>query len=171
MADEQAACVVCGCTEDNACEGGCSWALAHPPVCDRCTSAKPYFVADDGVRAMVVGPGPEPAMGRIDGALDSFELPDEAKEMAQRLNEAYALGRRAGAFYETAELMRIGDQMATLCFDIGQQHDKPQTIEPRNLKCMYEMDRQWRQLRMKLWESLQAKPKRRRKLKRKGVRV
>jgi len=30
------ACVLCGCTDDHACPGGCSWALGEPPLCSRC---------------------------------------------------------------------------------------------------------------------------------------
>lgn len=29
-------CTDCGCTEDNACEGGCFWITREPPVCSRC---------------------------------------------------------------------------------------------------------------------------------------
>jgi hypothetical protein len=29
-------CIRCGCTEDHACEGGCSWASTDPPICSRC---------------------------------------------------------------------------------------------------------------------------------------
>lgn len=33
------ACEHCGCTEDNACPGGCSWASLVPPICSRCAPA------------------------------------------------------------------------------------------------------------------------------------
>jgi hypothetical protein len=33
---EDLACAVCGCTEDHACEGGCSWACEDPAVCTAC---------------------------------------------------------------------------------------------------------------------------------------
>ena len=29
-------CSLCGCSEDNACEGGCIWARSKPWVCSRC---------------------------------------------------------------------------------------------------------------------------------------
>lgn len=31
------ACQVCGCTEDAACPGGCSWASLSPPICSSCS--------------------------------------------------------------------------------------------------------------------------------------
>lgn len=34
--DDEVACVACGCTEDNACTGGCSWVSEDPPVCSAC---------------------------------------------------------------------------------------------------------------------------------------
>lgn len=30
------ACQICGCTESEACLGGCTWASTNPPRCDRC---------------------------------------------------------------------------------------------------------------------------------------
>lgn len=33
-------CTVCGCTEDNACEGGCSWATTDPYVCSECVDTE-----------------------------------------------------------------------------------------------------------------------------------
>jgi hypothetical protein len=33
---DEIACRVCGCTEDNACPGGCSW--AGPELCSRCAA-------------------------------------------------------------------------------------------------------------------------------------
>lgn len=30
------ACIGCGCTEDAACRGGCSWVSLDPPVCSAC---------------------------------------------------------------------------------------------------------------------------------------
>lgn len=29
-------CIRCGCTEERACAGGCSWASVHPPICTEC---------------------------------------------------------------------------------------------------------------------------------------
>lgn len=34
---ESGRCRVCGCTDEEACEGGCSWADNEHTVCDRCT--------------------------------------------------------------------------------------------------------------------------------------
>lgn len=37
-------CTGCGCTEEHACEGGCSWISTDPPVCSRCAEqATPVF--------------------------------------------------------------------------------------------------------------------------------
>jgi hypothetical protein len=30
------ACRTCGCTDDNACPGGCAWYSRRPPLCTRC---------------------------------------------------------------------------------------------------------------------------------------
>lgn len=30
------ACIGCGCTDDAACPGGCSWASLDPPICSAC---------------------------------------------------------------------------------------------------------------------------------------
>lgn len=32
------ACVVCGCTEERACDGGCSWVMSRPPLCSACVA-------------------------------------------------------------------------------------------------------------------------------------
>jgi hypothetical protein len=32
----QMACVACGCTDDRACPGGCSWVSRSPPLCSAC---------------------------------------------------------------------------------------------------------------------------------------
>ncbi len=29
-------CVICGCTENSACDGGCYWVDEHEPLCSRC---------------------------------------------------------------------------------------------------------------------------------------
>ncbi len=44
-------CSVCGCTEDNACEGGCIWANAQATLCSRCARERP----------LITRPGPDPA--------------------------------------------------------------------------------------------------------------
>lgn len=34
------ACRVCGCTDDNACPGGCGWVSIDPPLCSACVGAE-----------------------------------------------------------------------------------------------------------------------------------
>ena len=34
-------CIVCGCTEDAACLGGCYWHTVEPPVCSACVEDEP----------------------------------------------------------------------------------------------------------------------------------
>lgn len=29
-------CIGCGCTDERACPGGCSWATTTPPICSNC---------------------------------------------------------------------------------------------------------------------------------------
>lgn len=44
-------CIHCGCTEENACPGGCSWVSKDPPVCSRCAEkagAPPVFAESMG---------------------------------------------------------------------------------------------------------------------------
>jgi len=38
IADNEQVCRVCGCTEDNACPGGCSW--VEPDLCSRCVESE-----------------------------------------------------------------------------------------------------------------------------------
>lgn len=33
---DEPTCIHCGCTEDNACEGGCVWICQDPPICSSC---------------------------------------------------------------------------------------------------------------------------------------
>lgn len=40
------ACSVCGCTDDNACPGGCRWVSIDPPVCSACISAEAMAEAE-----------------------------------------------------------------------------------------------------------------------------
>jgi hypothetical protein len=35
-APAELACEFCGCTEDNACIGGCHWVSINPPICSAC---------------------------------------------------------------------------------------------------------------------------------------
>lgn len=34
--DRELACIACGCTQNHACQGGCSWVSRDPPKCSRC---------------------------------------------------------------------------------------------------------------------------------------
>ena len=34
--DGERACIICGCSDNRACEGGCSWKSVDPPVCSNC---------------------------------------------------------------------------------------------------------------------------------------
>ena len=42
---EERVCRICGCTEDNACEGGCSW--VEEDLCSACVDAEGNSVSDD----------------------------------------------------------------------------------------------------------------------------
>lgn len=44
LGDDGPACVVCGCTQNNACEEGCCWAVGNPPVCSSCVTI--YLIAE-----------------------------------------------------------------------------------------------------------------------------
>lgn len=41
-------CIGCGCTEERACLGGCSWISVNPPKCSACFDAdgEPFAVGD-----------------------------------------------------------------------------------------------------------------------------
>lgn len=52
-------CVGCGCTDERACEGGCSWASTKPSICSSCEPQKGYVYKDArpgslGLRVVVV---------------------------------------------------------------------------------------------------------------------
>jgi hypothetical protein len=42
-------CIVCGCTEERACPGGCSWVSVNPPKCSACfdTDGAPFATGDE----------------------------------------------------------------------------------------------------------------------------
>lgn len=42
-------CIACGCTDDRACPGGCSWVSRKPPKCSACfdEDGEPIELADD----------------------------------------------------------------------------------------------------------------------------
>lgn len=42
-AEKPLICEGCGCTDDNACPGGCHWVSRKPPVCSACTNAAGEF--------------------------------------------------------------------------------------------------------------------------------
>ncbi|MCK1402066.1 hypothetical protein IVB45_17310 [Bradyrhizobium sp. 4] len=48
------ACHVCGCTDDNACPGGCGWVSIDPPLCSACEPRA--MVEDDAERPQLVLP-------------------------------------------------------------------------------------------------------------------
>lgn len=48
---EALACIYCGCTEDNACEGGCSWYSTVPPVCTAEACLAAHEAHDEEARA------------------------------------------------------------------------------------------------------------------------
>jgi hypothetical protein len=43
--DPERACRVCGCTQDNACPGGCAWMAEDPGLCTACAPAREHVVA------------------------------------------------------------------------------------------------------------------------------
>jgi hypothetical protein len=46
MTDAVRSCRVCGCTEDRACEGGCSWLpIPHDSLCSACAPAQAHVVS------------------------------------------------------------------------------------------------------------------------------
>jgi hypothetical protein len=87
----EARCVICGCTESRACEGGCSWASWDPPVCSRCNGRAPFLVVEDGDGDYrVAGPGSRNVITLI------FGEPQAAAGTAAALNKAWALGVKLG---------------------------------------------------------------------------
>lgn len=47
-----AICRVCGCTEDKACPGGCSW--VEPDLCSECIGRKVFYIEIDGKKIKVI---------------------------------------------------------------------------------------------------------------------
>lgn len=90
---DEVCCVVCGCTQNSACEGGCCWALVSPPLCSRCASKEPFIVLEEVDDAIVSMPGPEGMMG-AEGMI-VMQDGEEARDLALHLNFAFALGRKA----------------------------------------------------------------------------
>ena len=106
-------CVVCGCTEDNACDGGCSWSQLNPDLCSRCASREPFWMDE----AMIEGPGRETMNGRpFDLAIATID-PEMADAIVKLLNRAYAAGRRAGV---ALDIQPLGSRMAELLESRGQ---------------------------------------------------
>lgn len=56
--DDGPACVVCGCTQNRACEEGCCWAIGWPPVCSSCVTT--YLLAEQWL-LIERAPGPRSA--------------------------------------------------------------------------------------------------------------
>jgi hypothetical protein len=48
-------CEGCGCTDDNACPGGCHWVSLKPPVCSACVSNVGDLSNADGLRDALYG--------------------------------------------------------------------------------------------------------------------
>ena len=115
-ADDAAACVVCGCTDDNPCDGGCAWAQQNPPVCTRCAEGEPFQFGENS--ELIFPPGGEGDMGeRPTLAIEEDNLAFDVLEM---LNQAFALGRRAGvATLDISALQEAGTEMANLIDDLG----------------------------------------------------
>jgi hypothetical protein len=87
----EARCVICGCTESRACEGGCSWASRGPAVCSRCAGRAPFEVVRDGEDFRVSGPGSRNVLTLI------FGEPQAAAGTAAALNKAWRMGVKLGA--------------------------------------------------------------------------
>jgi hypothetical protein len=51
MSRSEPKCVVCGCTQHNACDEGCEWVLSEPMLCSACVSTY-FFVLWDFFFAM-----------------------------------------------------------------------------------------------------------------------
>lgn len=64
------ACTVCGCTDGNACPGGCSWVSIDPPVCSACVES-----ADDMLDAGAVRDGSSGFFGNQDCPASSVPAP------------------------------------------------------------------------------------------------
>jgi hypothetical protein len=136
--NDQAKCIVCGCTDSRACDGGCSWACVAPPICSRCASRAPFDFDFDSDGSFVAGPGP-------DGARRIVLLENPTPEdLITALNRAFALGRRLGAALERKSLTSVGGQMANVCFNLGQESG-PQ-LDARTRGQMFALAKQWDQL-------------------------
>src|SRR5438093_224948 len=51
---DESKCIVCGCTDSHACEEGCEWIFARPPVCSQCV-AKLFLAKLWGMLFMMEG--------------------------------------------------------------------------------------------------------------------
>ena len=92
--NSESVCVVCGCTDSNACEGGCSWKQADSPVCSRCLGKSPYIKFEERGQFRIFPPGAQGA--EVPGGPLVFLNPANAEAALAQLNFAFALGRRLG---------------------------------------------------------------------------
>lgn len=91
MKRDERKCVVCGCTDTKACEGGCEWDVTDPPVCSRCTRGRPYVAIKVSAVAWGVSvPGPKRER------INNFGGLREMRALAKDLNAAFLLGVRHG---------------------------------------------------------------------------
>jgi hypothetical protein len=70
-----AACVRCGCTDDRACDVGCTWASLEPPICSACVK--------EG--EVLENPLPQPTREEMMAQL--FQLGAACEEAAHKLHE------------------------------------------------------------------------------------
>lgn len=103
-------CKFCGCTDDNACDGGCSWADERRTVCSRC-----HFAAElaDSAMPLFVALGTRVTQAQAVGWADLDDKNQQLLIMALRgLSEGIEEGVRAdltdGAVEATRELQELG---------------------------------------------------------------
>jgi hypothetical protein len=69
-------CIGCGCTNERACPGGCSWHTVNPPVCSACIfSGKLCADTEDGQHDLTW-------LNRRSGYCEACRLPFVASEVA-----------------------------------------------------------------------------------------
>lgn len=69
-------CIGCGCTDDRACRGGCSWVKKDPPICSACIqNGKLCQDAPDGVHDLTW-------LTKKAGFCEACRLPFVAEEVA-----------------------------------------------------------------------------------------
>jgi hypothetical protein len=109
-------CGVCGCTENDACDGGCQWdrsGVTMTDVCDRCTSKMPFRVGSARGVCSVVGPGPRRKRISIVVGFNAAET----RATCAKLNRVWFMGMLAmgllidgrGETDRAAELLRTAE--------------------------------------------------------------